>query len=49
MFLCLKKRASKSVVPRNQKVGGTNSPAGEGMGGSQFVRLEKKPSTLPTL
>ncbi len=29
--------------------GGTHSPAGEGLGESQFRRLEKKLSTLPTL
>ncbi len=28
---------------------GTHSPAGEGVVGSQFGRLEKKPSTLSTL
>jgi hypothetical protein len=27
---------------------GAHSPAGEGLGESQFRRLEKKPSTLPT-
>jgi hypothetical protein len=37
-----------SVSPRNQK-GGTHSPAGEGVGESQFGRLEKKPSILSTL
>ncbi len=31
------------------KVGTTHSPAGEGLGESQFRRLEKKLSTLPTL
>ncbi len=41
----------QAIVPsRNQTGGGTHSPAGEGVkGGSQFGRLEKKPSTLPTL
>jgi hypothetical protein len=29
--------------------GGSHSPAGEGLGESQFRRLEKKLSTLPTL
>jgi hypothetical protein len=29
--------------------GGAHSPAGEGLGESQFRRLEKKLSTLPTL
>ncbi len=28
--------------PRNQRVGGAHSPAGEGLGDSQFQRLEKK-------
>jgi hypothetical protein len=35
--------------PRNQGGGGAHSPAGEGLGESQFRRLEKKLSTLPTL
>jgi hypothetical protein len=37
--------------PRNQRGGGggAHSPAGEGLGESQFRRLEKKLSTLPTL
>jgi hypothetical protein len=35
--------------PRNQRGGGAHSPAGEGLGESQFRRLEKKFSTLPTL
>ncbi len=30
-------------------LGGSHSPAGEGLGESQFRRLEKKLSTLPTL
>ncbi len=44
---------TKTIVecaPRNLEGGGTHSPAGEGVkGGSQFGRLEKKPSTLSTL
>ncbi len=35
--------------PRNQRVGGTHSRAGEGLGESQLRRLEKRPSTLSTL
>ncbi len=35
--------------PLNQMWGGTHSPTGEGVGCSQFGRLEKKPSTLSTL
>jgi hypothetical protein len=35
--------------PRNQRGGGAHSPAGEGLGESQFRRLEKKLSTLHTL
>ncbi len=35
--------------PRNQGVGGAHSRAGEGLRESQFQRLEKKLSTLPTL
>jgi hypothetical protein len=35
--------------PRKQRGGGAHSPAGEGLGESQFRRLEKKLSTLPTL
>ncbi len=35
--------------PRNQTGGGAHSPAGEGVGESQFLRLEKKLSTLSTL
>jgi hypothetical protein len=31
------------------KGGGAHSPADEGLGESQFQRLEKKLSTLPTL
>ncbi len=33
----------------HQRVRGAHSPAGEGLGESQFRRLEKKLSTLPTL
>jgi hypothetical protein len=33
--------------PRNQRGGGAHSLAGEGLGESQFLRLEKKLSTLP--
>jgi len=35
-------------LPRNQR-GRADSPAGEGLGESQFRRLEEKLSTLPTL
>ncbi len=38
-----------SVLPPEPKGEGTHSPAGEGVGESQFQRLEKKLSTLPTL
>jgi hypothetical protein len=43
--------ASECAPPPLTKVGGwgTHSPAGEGVGKSQFGRLEKKPSTLSTL
>ncbi len=34
------------VCPSPQNRGGTHSPAGEGLGESQFRRLEKKLSTL---
>ncbi len=38
------------VCPCSQnRGGGAHSPAGEGLGDSQFRRLEKKLSTLPTL
>jgi hypothetical protein len=39
------------LSPQNQGGGGwgANSPAGEGLGKSQFRRLEKRLSTLPTL
>ncbi len=36
-------------LPRNQRRGGAHSPAGEGVGESQFRRLEKRLSTLPAL
>ncbi len=36
-------------LPPKQRGVGPNSPAGEGLGESQFRRLEKKLSTLPTL
>ncbi len=41
----------KRVCPhsRNQRGRGTHWPEGEGVGGPQFGRLEKKPSTLSTL
>ncbi len=35
--------------PKEGGGGGTHSPAGEGVGESQFGRLEKKPSTLSVL
>jgi hypothetical protein len=35
--------------PPGTKGGGAHSPAGEGLGKSQFRRLEKKLSTLPAL
>ncbi len=41
--------ASECAPPPQTKGGGTHSPAGEGVGESQFRRLEKKHSTLPTL
>ncbi len=40
---------SPASVPHPPRTGGTHSPAGEGLGESQFRRLEKKLSTLPTL
>jgi hypothetical protein len=40
-------RQRVSPYPRNQREG-AHSPAGEGLGESQFRRLEKKLSTLPT-
>jgi hypothetical protein len=36
-------------LPQNRGGGGAHSPAGEGLGESQFRRLQKKLSTLPTL
>ncbi len=43
-------RASEWVpLPPEPGGGGANSPAGEGLGESQFRRLEKKLSILPTL
>jgi hypothetical protein len=41
--------ASECVPPPEQKGGGTHSHADEGLGESQFGRLEKKPRTLSTL
>ncbi len=38
--------ASEYVRPLNLGGGGTHSPAGEGVGESQFGRLEKKPMAL---
>jgi hypothetical protein len=38
-----------SVPLPSEPKGGAHSPAGEGVGESQFRRLEKKLSTLPTL
>ncbi len=38
-----------SVTLPPEPGGGAHSPAGEGLGESQFRRLEKKLSTLPTL
>jgi hypothetical protein len=37
------------LSPRYLRGGGAHSPAGEGLGESQFRRLENKLSTLPTL
>ncbi len=36
-------------LPPGTKGGKAHSPRGEGLGESQFRRLEKKPNTLPTL
>jgi hypothetical protein len=36
-------------LPRTPGGGGAHSPAGEGLGESQFRRLKKKLGTLPTL
>jgi hypothetical protein len=41
--------ASECALPRGPKGGGAHSPAAKGVGESQFRRLEKKLSTLPTL
>ncbi len=41
--------ASECALPHGPKVGGARSPAAKGVGESQFRRLEKKLSTLPTL
>jgi hypothetical protein len=41
--------ASEYTPPPGTKVGGGTLPAGEGVGESQFQRLEKKLSTLSTL
>ncbi len=55
--LYIKSRVPHCMSPRRQRVypspqnrgGGAHSPAGEGLGESQFQRLEKKLITLPTL
>jgi hypothetical protein len=41
--------ARECAPPPRTRGGGAHSPAGEGLGESQFRRLEKKLSTLPTL
>ncbi len=41
--------ASESDLPPGPKGGGAHSPAAKGVGESQFRRLKKKLSTLPTL
>jgi hypothetical protein len=41
--------ASECAPSPNKKRGGTHSPACKGVGESQFGRLEKKLSTLPTV
>jgi hypothetical protein len=41
--------ASVPLPPEPKGGRGTHSPAGEGLGESQFQRLEKKLSTLPNL
>ena len=41
--------ASECAPPPGTKGGEAHSPAGEGLGKSQFPRLEKKLSTLSTL
>jgi hypothetical protein len=40
---------ASECAPPPRKGGGANSPAGEGLGESQFRRFDKKLSTLPTL
>ncbi len=40
--------ASECVLPPEPKEVATHSPAGDGVGWSQFVLLVKKPSTLST-
>ncbi len=42
-------QATVPPPPTEPKGVGTHPPAGEGVGGSQFGRLEKKPCTLSTL
>jgi hypothetical protein len=42
-------RKQVCTPPPEPKGGGANSPAVEGVGESQFGRLEKRPSTLSTL
>jgi hypothetical protein len=44
-----RKRVRHSPGTRGAGGGGTHLLAGEGVGASQFERLEKKPSTLSTL
>ncbi len=41
--------ASECALPPGPKGGEAHSPAAKGVGESQFQRLEKKLSTLPTL
>jgi hypothetical protein len=41
--------ASECALPPGPKGGRAHSPAAQGVGESQFLRLEKKLSTLPTL
>ncbi len=41
--------AGECSLPPGPKGGGANSPVAKGVGESQFRRLEKKLSTLPTL
>ncbi len=40
---------SECALPPGIKGGRAHSPAAQGVGESQFLRLEKKLSTLPTL